>query len=264
VTLRPLAELRDGSLHPLPRESEAPGFLAHFRSRRLAPGSEFILFANGSRVGTMVADTSSVTTEACGPRALVSGLAELILPAAETERFVALPRDAASSTTHEGFVTDRTTPGAAAIALGLATQVILREQAYWPDDLGRARADLHVIPWSDSAGVAVAATFLFRDLLEVGPSPNAAVAYSLFVIGTGEGDSHDLAFDWYRRTEEEGKGAARYFQAADWDGDGVREIVIEVLGDSTRWMAALDRDGDRWRRVFEETCVPGVAADSDP
>jgi hypothetical protein len=264
VTLRPLAELREGALSPLPSEADAPGFLEHVRRRLLTPGREFVLFANGARVGTLLADSSFIDADPCGPRVSVSGQAELLLPAAETTRFVALARGDAPDATHEGFVADRTTADAGAVALALASQVIMREQALWPDDLGRARADLHVVPSPDSAGTAVVATFLYRDRLEVEPSSSPAVAYSLFVMGSGRAGGHELAFDWYRRVEEHGKGAVRYFQAADWDGDGVREILLEVLGDSTRWMAALDRDGDRWRQVFEETCTRSVAADSVP
>lgn len=264
VTLRPVAELRGDTLQPLLDEAETPGFLDHFRSRRMAPGTEFVLFAGGSRVGTLVADTSAVVVDACRSRATVSGLVELLVPASGATRFLALPRSAAEGRIHTAYVPDRVDTEAGPVSLNLASQVIMRESALWPDNLGEARADLHVIPLPDASGTAVAATFMFRDQLEMVPAESPPVAYSLFVLGHGGPEANRLVWDWYRRVEDEGKGAARYFEAGDWDGDGVAEILLEVIGDSTRWMAALDRRGDDWQRVFEETCSGGAGvADRD-
>ncbi len=255
VTLRPVAELRGDTLLPLSNEDEAPGFAEHFRATRLRPGTEFLLFAGGSRVGTLVADTSDVVTGTCTVHPTVSGTPELLLQASGATRFLALRRTDGAVPGHAGYVADRETEEARRGSLNLASRVIMREDAYWPDDLGRARADLHVVPTPDSAGVGVAATFMFRDELAVAPSPTP-VAYSLFVLGSAHGESFQLAYDWYQVEGEGGKKAARWFGAADWDGDGQNEILLEVLGEDTRWVAALDRrDGDRWERVFEEPCT---------
>lgn len=260
VTLRPVGELRGDTLRPLLEETEAPGFLEHFRARRLAPGTEFVLFAGGSRVGTLIADTSAVAADICRARATVSGLAELTLPASSSTRFLALPRSAAEGRTHTGYVADRVDEDARALSLNLASRVIMREEALWPDDLGQSRADLHVIPLPDADGTAIAATFMFRDQLTVGPPASPTVGYSLFVLGSGGDEGTQLSWDWYREVADEGKGAPRYFEAGDWDGDGTVEILLELLGDSSRWMVALDRRGDDWEPVFEESCPGGTAA----
>jgi hypothetical protein len=207
----------------------------------------------------MIADSSDVAADACSPRATVSGLAELLVSAGEATRFLAMPRAAAANATHTGYLSDRPTAEAGAVSLNLASRVIMREEAYWPDDLGQARADLRVVPLPDAPGPGVAATFMFRDRLAMEPAGSQA-AYSLFVLGYGGPEGHQLVFDWYRRVEAEGKGAPRFFEAADWDGDGTVEILLEVIGESTRWLVALDRQGERWQRVFEETCAERPSA----
>lgn len=259
VTLRPVAELRGDTLIPLLDDDAAPGFLEHFRAQRHGAGAEFTLFAGGARVGTLVADTSSITADACRPRVTVSGLAELIQPASGATRFLALSRDAAEGRGHGGFVADAPGADEAAVSLNLASRVIMREEAYWPDNLGQARAALHRIPLAGSSEPGIAATFLFRDRLAVEAPASGQVAYSLFVLGSGGEAGNTLAWDWYREAEPDGKAAADYYESADWDGDGDAEILLEVLGSDTRWVAALDRRGERWERVFEESCVPRVA-----
>lgn len=261
VTLRPIAEIHGDDLLPLTSEADAPGFLEHFRARRLGSGAEFTLFAGGARVGTLVADTSSVVSDACGPRATVSGLAELVLPAAGATRFLALTRGDAEGADHGGFLADDPGQDDAAAALAFASQVIMREEALWPDNLGQARAALHRLPLTGFDGPAVAATFLFRDRLAVEPAPSPTVAYSLFVLGATGPEGRTLVWDWYREVENEGKGAARYFESADWDGDGENEILLELFGDQARWVVALNLAGDTWERVYEETCAPSAVAD---
>jgi hypothetical protein len=260
VTLRPVAELRGDTLMPLPDEEDAPGFLEHFRAQRLAPGAEFTLFAGGSRVGTLVADTSAVVADACRPRATVSGLAELVQPAAGATRFLALTRDPAVVGSHAGFLADQPGGDDAALSLSLASQVIVREEAYWPDNLGQARAELHRVPLAGTETPGIAATFLFRDRLAVEPAESPGVAYSLFVLGSGGEEGNVLSWDRYRVVERDGKGAPRYFETADWDGDGEGEMLIEVLGEHARWVAALDRRDGSWQLAFEESCAPGPAA----
>ena len=60
------------------------------------------------------------------------------------------------------------------------------------------------------------------------------------------------------RPVSQGKAATRYFQQADWDGDGQSEILLEVFGEDARWMAALDRRSGRWVRVYEASCDAGA------
>ncbi len=260
VTLRPVAELRGDTLLPLLLEEENEGFLEHLAATRLGPGSEFTLLAGGARVGTLVADEYAVTSEPCRASLAVSGLAELTQAASSHTRFLALERarTPTAATAHGGYVPDQPGSLEGDASLNLASRVIMREEAYWPDNLTAARAELHRIPLAEGEGTGVAATFLFRDRLAVEPSASPAVAYSLFVLGRSSEAGHALEWDWYREVEQDGKGAPRYFESADWDGDGSPEILLELLGVDTRWVVALDRRGERWERVFEESCVAGT------
>jgi hypothetical protein len=40
----------------------------------------------------------------------------------------------------------------------------------------------------------------------------------------------------------------------DWDGDGDSEVLLEVLGDESRWFAGLAQRNDSWVRTFEDPC----------
>ncbi|MBW3535544.1 MAG: hypothetical protein KY453_10070, partial [Gemmatimonadetes bacterium] len=51
VTLVPVGAIAGDSLVPIPDEDEAPGYRAAFAQEFLAPGSEFVLFSRGARVG---------------------------------------------------------------------------------------------------------------------------------------------------------------------------------------------------------------------
>lgn len=257
VALRPVAEVRGDTLVPLLFDEEHEGFLEHLVQARLGPGTEFTLYAGGARVGTVLADDHEIAPDACRARATVSGVAELTQAASGHTRFLALERASSTPVGHEGFVADQPGSDEAETSLNLASRVIMREETYWPDNLTAARAELHRIPLAGREGSGVAATFLFRDRLAVEPSESPAVAYSLFVLGQGTEAGNTLDWDWFREVEQEGKGAPRYIESADWDGDGEPEILLELLGDEARWVVALDRRGERWERVFEEPCVAG-------
>ena len=71
---------------------------------------------------------------------------------------------------------------------------------------------------------------------------------------TGGPTDYSLDYVWYRPVSEAGKAAARFYEQFDWDGDGQAEVLLEVLGSDTRWIAALDRGEDGWTTVFESDC----------
>jgi hypothetical protein len=67
-------------------------------------------------------------------------------------------------------------------------------------------------------------------------------------------EQYQAGYVWYREAGREGKGAPRYFQHLDWDGDGETEVLLEVLGESNRWNAAVQKRGAEWTRTFEDPC----------
>ena len=74
------------------------------------------------------------------------------------------------------------------------------------------------------------------------------------------GDSYGEEFLWYRSVDADGKGAPKYFNHLDWDGDGDAEILLDVFDSNRRWYAALARRGDRWVRTSQDTCTAGPSA----
>ena len=93
--------------------------------------------------------------------------------------------------------------------------------------------------------------------MEIGPAPGEA--YSLLIIGEPRGNRFERTFTWYRRVEEEGKGAPRLFSKMDWDGDGEEELLLEVFGECSRWWAALDKENGSWTLAFQDPCgTPGI------
>lgn len=253
LTLVPMFEFRGDSIFPLTRETDAPGFNAHFARTLLAPGSEFTVFADGVRVGTLVSNETGTSDAWCTPRPTVSGTPELVPRAAGATRFLALSRGVAPAAPHaEGAF-----PGAAdehrQASLRLAQTAIMRQSALWPDDLGQARADLAVTRAGGDAPPTVAATFMFRDRLAV-EDPGTPVAYGLFVLGSLREDRYLLDYSWYRRVGDDGKAAPRFVQQFDWDGDQNPEMLLEVMGTDTRWPAVLEEVDGEWSLVYEAGC----------
>jgi hypothetical protein len=253
LTLVPMFEFRGDSVFPLTLEDDAPGYNAHFARTLLAPGAEFTVFADGVRVGNLVASETGSTDVWCTPRPTVSGTPELIPAAAGETRFLALSRDVASVTTHAAGAFPTATEEHRQASLRLGQTAIMRQSALWPDDLAQARADLAVTRTGAGATPIVAATFMFRDRLAV-EDPATPVAYGLFVLGSLDEDRYLLDYTWYRRVGDDGKGAPRFFQQFDWDGDQNPELLLEVMGTDSRWPAVLEQVDGEWSVAYEAGC----------
>lgn len=255
VTLVPVGAIAGDSLIPIPDEDDAPGYRAAFAREFLAPGTEFVLFSRGVRVGRFTVQDVTNDPSFCTTRPAARGVAELRPAAAGARAFLALPADVARDTGFEPYAPLQDERVHRVALINLTAEVIPQVQARWPSDLTAARADLDVFALEEG-GPAVTGTFLFRDQLRV--QPTTPGAYSLFVMATPQGDEYRQAYVWYRQASEEGKGAAHYFDHLDWDGDGEAEVLLEVFGERSRWTAALARQGDVWGRTFEDPC--GAAA----
>lgn len=260
VTLRPLFELRGDTILELTDEAEAPGYNEHFAATLLAPGTEFTLFADGVRVGTLVAETAGVDAGWCRPTPSVQGVAELVPTASSATRFLALARtEERAGWTHATGAFPAVGANHREASRLMAQTAIMRESALWPDDLAAARADLALTRLSPDAPPAVAATFMFRDRLAV-EDPGTPVAYSLFVLGTERDNRYLLDYTWYRRVGDDAKGAPRFFQQFDWDSDDRPEMLLEVLGTTSRWPAVLELGEGGWELVYEAGCSAETAA----
>lgn len=258
VTIRPIAEVQPDTLLPLPLNRDQPGFWDVFVEARMKPGTALTLFAEGVRAGTARIQSVDFQPGLCAPAPVAEAVLELLPAAAGASRFVALLEGTGLPQEYREFLPREHTYDQRVAGLALATEAISRASAPWPGSVLETRADMHAFALDGDRDGAFAATFLFQDALRVG-RPLTSSAYGIFVLGTGGPIDYDLAYMDYRPVQN-GKAATRFFEQGDWDGDGEAEILLEVFGEETQWMAALDRRNGRWVRVFEERCEPGAPA----
>lgn len=251
VWLVPVGEVVGDSLAPFQDEKSAPGYRGAFARQLMEPGTRFTLFSAGARVGTFTVKKVGTDESFCAPRPRAGGVVELVPAASAATRFLALPEQFTDSTDYEPYqpqVDDRTQRAA---GIDLAAEVIPQIGAIWPSSMIEARGDLQALLQADGAA-AVSTTFLFRDQMRVQPAQ--ASSYSLYLLATPEGERYRTSYVWYREAAREGKGAPRYFQHMDWDGDGKTEVLLEVLGERHRWNAVVQEKGGAWTRTFEDPC----------
>ena len=175
------------------------------------------------------------------------------------------PDDSDGKEEPDGF----TLPPSAALYMGtldsagiyLAAEVIPQIGASWPSSLVAARGDLHALRTANGQP-AVSTTFMFRDRMRIQPAE--ARSYSLYLLATSQGGQYGAAYVWYREAAREGKGTPRYLQELDWDGDGKTELLLEVVGERSRWTAVVEERDDEWTRTFENACGAGAAPVPEP
>jgi hypothetical protein len=250
ASLSPVGEISGDSLLPLSDEAD---FRDYFVQQRMSSGSEFVLFADGTRVGRfLTADSAWVSAETCGAPPVVSGIVELVPSAASTTRFLALPADRGDSFPRDPFSVRTIDQGTRVTAANIAGTVIMDAGTRWPPSMARARGDVQLLGMGTDEPALIAATYLYEDQMAI--SPPGTGAYSFFYLAEDRGVGHRFSYYWLRNAQDEGKGAARYFGHMDWDGDGTVEVLLEVLGAAERWHAALERTVDGWDRSYEDPC----------
>jgi len=251
ATLTVVGEVRGDGLGPLPSEAQAPGFLEHFTRSLLPPGTELVLFSDGTRVGRLTIATTATDTAYCQPRARVTGVVELMPGASGAVRLLALTDSAARRREWGTPRAQATEYDQRAGSIAMAAEAIRQVGAEWPESLVESRGDIQSFRMGDAPGPSVAATFLLRDQLAVAEPGTGA--WSLFVLGTAQGGTYRADHAAFRRASE-GKAAPRFFSHLDWDGDGDSEILLHVFGARTRWFAALGQRGGGWVQTFQDPC----------
>lgn len=248
-----VGEVHPDALRPFPD----PGFPddAERIAELTVPGTEWAVFSEGVRVGRLTVESSGPAIGYCGSRTEIVGIVELVGTASDAERLLAMPADEIEM----GF--DEFRPVAhvydqRVATLAIAGDAIPRYGARWPE-LGTldARDHIQAFQLRNTPGQSVAATFMVNDDLQVGTPGQQA--YSLFVLAHENDAGYAESYTWYRNTSTDGKGAPRYFDHLDWDGDGADEILLDVFGEDQRWFAALSREGDGWIRSFQDPCGGG-------
>jgi hypothetical protein len=256
-----VGEALPGGVRPFP-DPQFPEDVARLTTLT-APGVEWVLFSAGVRVGRLIVESASQATAFCGQRPALRGVVELVPEAADAQRFLAMPAEFGSTTQYAPFRPVEHDYDQRVATLDIATEALRSLEARRPLSILDARRDIQALQLDSTTGETVAATFMYEDDLEVGP-PDGGGAYALFILAQQRnGAVYDEAFSWYRAVDTEGKGAPRYFDHLDWDGDGADEILLEVLGANRRWFAALDRDGGTWARDYQDPCGSGSGSVAD-
>lgn len=259
--LEPLAEILRDSLNPLQPGQNANAYADGFIAEHMREGAEFVLYHNGGRVGTFVAQSAAFDGGTpCRPLPSAQGVLELGPAGQRADGFIALARQHA--------LPDVGRPAAPEVTrnmqvLGpiLAERMMRSRGASLPANWERAFAQVTPIPIEDAQNDAFAATFVVGDTLGPGLDDEG---YALFFIAEPSEASYDTVYVNYRPYSEGGKQAPSVLEWLDWNRDGQPELLLRVFGTSDTWFEALGReDRGRWRRTFEDRCnLPDSGADT--
>jgi len=254
--LIPIAALDEGGLSPLPEDPQAEGGRT-FAERHFEAGSTFTLFSEGVRVGTLTAASYGSDTSYCSARPQVRGPIELTPNAAASTTFLAVPSDLSTSVAHEAYSSTAQTRDLRVVSLNMMRDLLPTLSSPWPESTLEIRQDIQVFRDRGDLAPTVVATFVYADSLRVGPA--GANAYSVFLMASDtDGTGYQIKYVDHRVWNQHGKGAARFFGRMDIDQDGTPEVVVEVLGESSAWIAVLQQRDGVWAEVYRDPC--GLAA----
>jgi len=252
ATLTVVGAIDGDSLAPFPSETDVPGYRDEFIRTLLPPGQELTLFAEGVRVGRLTVVEVDVDLEQCVPRPRTRGIVELVPGAITVDHFLALTGPESRQRPFGTYEALAHNYNQRVASLNLASGLIQQLGIRWPASVLESRADIRAFRRGDSPEPSIAATFLVGDRLAVGQArPDS---YALFLLATRGPEGYAQDFVWYREAATDGKGAPRYFDHLDWDGDGSTEVLLDVFGSDNRWFAALSPRAGSWARSFEDPC----------
>lgn len=253
--LVPVAEIDGDSLRALRATQDPAAFASRFIAEHMRQGSEFVLFREGARAGTLVVQTAEIPTGsgecAIAPRAI--GSLELSTAALDSREFLAMSKLQAPQALRT--LDQRITPSRnmQVVAPILAERLMRARRASLPGNWQRAMAQLKPFPGREGETPSYATTFLVGDTLGPGLDDEG---YSLFYIGTPSQASFDTTYVDYRPYPETGKQAPRVIDFLDWDRDERPELLLQVYGVNDVWFEALGTDDrGRWRRIFQDRCA---------
>ena len=250
--LVPVAALHTDGLRPLPGDGSEQEVQA-FAEWYFAPGATFTLFSEGVRVGTLTATGYGTDTPYCGARPQVTGPIELVPSAAATTTFLAVPDQIAARVPYDDYAPVQQTRDLRVTSLNMMRALLPTLGSPWPASVLEIRRDIQVFRSSPDANPTVVATFVYDDSLQVGPG--SASAYSVFLVASDpDGGGYQTTYVDHRVWSQHGKGAARYFERMDVDGDGTPELVLEVLGERSIWISVLKRSDDGWTELYRDPC----------
>lgn len=257
VTVVPVAEITDTGLSSLPDDED---FRSTFARERMEDMT-FTLFAEGLRVGTVRAEGTTTDRTFCTPRAAAFGTLEVVPEAAEVERFVALAEEeeASARAPYGSFEVLEDDLARRQASIDIAGAIIPEVGAEWPTSMTSARAEIRAVELSPDGPPAFTSTFLFRDRPGIGAAEERS--WALFLVGVRTPSGYEEAFRWFRPVDPDGRGVPLLYQHFDWSGDGTTDLLLEVLGEESRWIAAVSRVDGGWTRLHQDACGEAPTGD---
>jgi hypothetical protein len=258
--MRPIAEIGGDTLIPVRAGTDPESFGNRFIAEHMRQGSEFVLFSNGVRVGTLVVESAEMP-EGGGcplvPHAV--GALELSQAVGEATELLALSRLQAPQVQRRLGAPTQPTRNMQVIAPILAERVMRARRAPLAGNWQRAMQQLRPFPYGTGDQMAFAATFLVGDELGMGGNNEG---HSTFMIGAPVQASFDTTYVDFTLYQQSGKRAPRVVDFLDWNRSGQVELLLEVYSVNERWFEAVGRDAsNRWRRIFNGRCpTPGGQA----
>jgi hypothetical protein len=256
--MRPVAEIDGDSLLRLEPGADPQTWGNRFIADHLRQGSEFVLFSNGVRVGTLMVQAAEMPVAAACPFVPHAfGQLELAQGAEEIVEMLALSRNHAPQVARRIATPTQPTRSMQVIAPILAERIMRARRAPLPGNWQRAMQQLRPFPVGQAGDMGFATTFLVGD--ELGPGGNDE-GHSTFFIGAPAQATFDTVFVEHTVYQESGKRAQRVVDFLDWTRSGQVELLLEVYSVDESWFEAVGRDTrNRWRRIFDGRC-PGLAA----
>ena len=254
--IAPIAEISGDSLRAVRPIRDPKSWGEAFIERNLEPGSEFVLFHEGVRVGTLIAQSAVVDASGCRPLPVGTGSLELGQSAAGIREFLALAKAQAPQIQRRNDTPLAPTRTMRVLAPILADRMLRSRNSPLPGNWERALAQLQPFPVPGTSDQAFTATFLVGDTL--GPGLDDA-GQALFFVALPAAMGYDTAFVEFRNYSATGKSAPAVFDFLDWNADDVPDLLLRVQGVNDAWYEAIGLRNGRWRVLFSDRCERPIA-----
>jgi hypothetical protein len=252
----PVGEVESDSLRPLRPRADARVFSERYVAEHMRQGSEFVLFHNGSRVGTLVVQSAAQAEgQPCLALPRATGSLELSAAASGVNEFLALSQLHAPQVprrAEQRFDVTRTMTFVAPI---LAERMLRKRGAPMPGSWQGAMEQAKPFPVSTGQEPGFSATFLVGDTLGPGLDDQGYALLFLAVPSSAEVGWDTVFVNFRDYPTAGGKAAPRLVDFLDWDRDDHAELLYQVYDVNGSWFEAVGR-GNRgaWRKIMSDQC----------
>ena len=218
-------------------------------------GSQFSLFSDGHKIGTLTTTHNQLNLNYCHPRPEAKGIVQLAPGVDEAESFLALAKEFSTNNDVQDYRPVIQTRALRQASIDMIIDVIPSVGATWPSSVLESRQALNFFRLREDQAPTIIATFTKNGALEISPASEGM--YSILLIGSNsDGMAYKPTYVDYRPAVAEGKAAGRYFDHLDLNGDGMPEIILEVMGETSKWISVLGNTGNTWNRMYIDSCGP--------